>query len=85
MRRTRDGSLVYLDFGMMGVLEGNVRLGLMRAVLHLANREWGLLAQDMVTLGLLPAGGDPVAITQALTDVFQRAVGTDKVRWYGMV
>lgn len=50
----QDGRLCYLDFGMMGRLEEPIRLGLIRATLHLVNQEFDLLADDYVSLGLLP-------------------------------
>ena len=38
------------------------------------NREFDALADDFVTLGLLPAGSDKTEITPALTGVFQDAL-----------
>ena len=32
--------------------------GLIRATLHMVNREFGALADDFITLGLLPPGAD---------------------------
>ena len=45
--------------------------GLIRATLHLVNREFDALADDFVTLGLLPPGSDKDVIVPALTGVFQ--------------
>lgn len=45
--------------------------GLIKATLHLVNREFGALAEDFVTLGLLPPGSDPDVIVPALTGVRQ--------------
>jgi hypothetical protein len=39
--------------------------------LHLVNREFGSLADDFMTLGLLPPGSDKNTIVPALTGVFQ--------------
>lgn len=52
--RMRDGRLCYLDFGMMGRIDERTRRGLVRATLHMVNREFDSLAEDFVTLGLLP-------------------------------
>ena len=41
--RTRDGRLAYLDFGMCGSVDRRIRQNLMRATLHLVNREFGEL------------------------------------------
>ncbi len=43
------------------------RSGLIRATLHMVNREFGELAADFVALGLLPPGADRAAIVPALT------------------
>lgn len=48
--------------------------GLIQATLHLVNREFMELADDFVTLGLLPPESDPDQIVPALTDVFAEAV-----------
>lgn len=45
--------------------------GLIQATLHLVNREYAALADDFITLGLLPPGSDRAAIVPALTGVFQ--------------
>lgn len=49
-----DGRLCYLDFGMMGRIDRSTRQALIRATLHMVNREFDALATDFVTLGLLP-------------------------------
>ncbi|KAL4451900.1 hypothetical protein ABPG75_007562 [Micractinium tetrahymenae] len=74
--RTRDGKLAYLDFGMMGQVDATIRRGLMRATLHLVNREFEALADDFVTLGMLPKteGEEKEAIVPALTGVFAEAL-----------
>jgi aarF domain-containing kinase len=53
--------------GMMGSIEPSVRQALIRATLHLVNREYELLAEDFVALGLLPRGSDMDAVIPALT------------------
>ncbi|EYU36535.1 hypothetical protein ABFS82_14G277200 [Erythranthe guttata] len=72
--RTYDGKLAYLDFGMMGEFKEELREGFIEACLHLVNRDYDALAEDFVTLGLLPATADREAVTKALTDVFRNAV-----------
>lgn len=56
---------------MMGDIEPSIRRGLIRATLHLVNREFEALADDFITLGLLPPGADQETIVPALTAVFQ--------------
>ncbi|XP_056164214.1 uncharacterized aarF domain-containing protein kinase At1g71810, chloroplastic isoform X2 [Syzygium oleosum] len=72
--RTYDGKLAYLDFGMMGEFEQELRDGFIEACLHLVNRDFVALSKDFVTLGLLPPTADKEAVTKALTGVFQNAV-----------
>ncbi|KAG1672433.1 hypothetical protein FOA52_013219 [Chlamydomonas sp. UWO 241] len=69
-----DGRLAYLDFGMMGSIDLKVRQALVRATLHLVNKEFSYLAEDIVALGFLPGGSDRSAIVPALTGVFQAAL-----------
>lgn len=72
--KMKTGKLAYIDFGMMGEIQGSIRRGLIQATLHLVNREFDALADDFVTLGLLPPGSDKTEITPALTGVFQDAL-----------
>ncbi|KAH6778226.1 Protein kinase superfamily protein [Perilla frutescens var. hirtella] len=72
--RTYDGKLAYLDFGMMGEFKQELRDGFIEACLHLVNRDYDALANDFVTLGLLPPTADKEAVTNALTGVFRDAV-----------
>ncbi|KAJ8770965.1 hypothetical protein K2173_022189 [Erythroxylum novogranatense] len=55
--RTYDGKLAYLE----------LRDGFIATCLHLVNRDFGALANDFVTLGLLPPTANKEAITKALT------------------
>uniref|UniRef100_A0A803NIS1 ABC1 atypical kinase-like domain-containing protein n=1 Tax=Cannabis sativa TaxID=3483 RepID=A0A803NIS1_CANSA len=71
--RTNDGKLAYIDFGMMKFRE-ELRDGFIEACLHLETRDFEALAKDFVTLGLIPPTADRVAVTKALTGVFQNAV-----------
>ena len=48
-----DGRLAYLDFGMMSEVARESRNGLIRAVVHLVNRDFDKLSKDFVTLGFL--------------------------------
>ena len=47
---TDDGRLAYLDFGMMGELETDLRFGLISALVHLVNKEFGEVGQDLIQL-----------------------------------
>lgn len=72
--RTEDGQLAYLDFGMMGEVDERIRRGLIQATLHLVNREYSALADDFITLGMLPEDSNKEEIVPALTSVFAQAL-----------
>ncbi|KAG7673272.1 hypothetical protein Ndes2526B_g03296 [Nannochloris sp. 'desiccata'] len=74
LMKTRDGKLAYLDYGMMGFVDESIRQGLIRATLHLVNREYEALADDFMTLGMLPPNSDKSKIVPALTGVFAEAL-----------
>ncbi|GMH40522.1 hypothetical protein BSKO_08426 [Bryopsis sp. KO-2023] len=74
--RMRDGRLCYLDFGMMGQINRTTRQALVRATLHLVNREFEALSEDFVTLGFLPPGSEKEQIVPALTGVFEAALAS---------
>ena len=46
----------------------------MRATLHMVNREFDALAEDFVTLGLIPPKSDRTSVVPALTGVFSDAL-----------
>eukprot|EP00898_Chlorokybus_atmophyticus_P005772 jgi/Chlat1/6196/Chrsp44S05808 len=71
--RTKDDQLAYIDFGMMGDVDLPIRNALVKATVHLVNKEYAALARDFVTLGLLPADVDLNEVAPALTDVFRKA------------
>ncbi|CAI5958683.1 unnamed protein product [Closterium sp. NIES-65] len=73
---TRDQRLAYLDFGMMGRMDRDVREAFIRAAVHLVNREFDLLVGDFVTLGLLPPGQEMSEVSFALTAIFKDAVSS---------
>lgn len=76
---TTDGSLTYLDFGMMSMVEPKQRYGIIEAVVHMVNRDFEALGKLYVRLGFLPADIDltPIvaALEDALPDVLDASVG----------
>jgi predicted unusual protein kinase regulating ubiquinone biosynthesis (AarF/ABC1/UbiB family) len=70
-----DGRLAYIDFGMMSTLEVRHRYGLLKAIVHLVNRDFAALAQDYVDLEFLTPETDLSPIIPALADVFAEAMG----------
>lgn len=72
---TPDGKLAYLDFGMMSEVKPYQRYGLIEAVVHLVNRDFGGLARDYVKLEFLTPETDLTPIIPALGSVFNNALG----------
>jgi predicted unusual protein kinase regulating ubiquinone biosynthesis (AarF/ABC1/UbiB family) len=74
-----EGSLTYLDFGMMSMVEPKQRYGIIEAVVHMVNRDFEALTMLYVRLGFLPPDIDrtPIsdALAKALPDVLGASVG----------
>ncbi len=69
-----DGRLAYLDFGMMSEVSREARTGLIQAVVHLVNRNFGALSKDFVHLGFLGEAVDLEPIVPAFETVFGQAL-----------
>ena len=69
-----DGRLAYLDFGMMSEVSRESRTGLIQAVVHLVNRNFGKLSNDFVNLGFLAEDVDLEPIVPAFENVFGQAL-----------
>jgi len=69
-----DGRLAYLDFGMMSEVSRESRTGLIQAVVHLVNRNFGALSTDFVSLGFLGEEVDLEPIVPAFESVFGQAM-----------
>jgi len=76
---TPDGSLCYLDFGMMSTLTRDQSYGIILAIVNLVNRDWPSLVSLYKKLGLLSQDEDeqPIvdAFNRALPDVLDASVG----------
>ena len=69
-----DGRLAYLDFGMMSEVSRESRTGLIQAVVHLVNRNFGKLSKDFVSLGFLAEVVNLEPIVPAFEKVFGQAI-----------
>ena len=69
-----DGRLAYLDFGMMSEVTRESRTGLIQAVVHLVNRNFGKLSKDFVSLGFLAEDVNLEPIVPAFETVFGQAL-----------
>lgn len=72
----RNGSLAYLDFGMMGNIPRQYRVGLIRTLVHFVNRDSMGLANDFLSLGFLPEGAN----IQTISDAMQASFGDEATK-----
>ena len=71
----RNGTMAYIDFGMMDQLSQEMKETLVDSVVHLINQEYDKLASDFVKLGFLTPDVDVRPIVPALQAVFDGAIG----------
>ncbi|KAL8499415.1 hypothetical protein ACS0TY_022404 [Phlomoides rotata] len=67
---TKDGSLAYFDFGMMGDIPHHYRIGLIKVLVHFVNHDSLGLANTFLSLGFIPEGEDINAVADALEASF---------------
>lgn len=75
---TKEGNLVYLDFGMMSGAPQYARYAIMAHVVHLVNRDYLAMCKDYYTLQFMDPSIDTAPIAPALAaffdDVLQSSV-----------
>ena len=71
------GHLAYVDFGMMDTITNSDRLTLIRAIVHLINEEYFLLAKDFQKLGFLTKEQNLEYLVQPLKEVLGGSFGAD--------
>lgn len=67
---TRQGDLVYLDFGMMSEAPQQARYAIMAHVVHLVNRDYQAMCRDYYTLDFMDPSVDTSPIAPALEVFF---------------
>ncbi|CAG9463191.1 unnamed protein product [Pedinophyceae sp. YPF-701] len=72
--RTPDGRLAILDFGLMTVVDDNIKYGMIEAIAHLIHRDYDAILDDFVTLQFIPEGTDLRPIKPVLAKVFDQAL-----------
>ncbi|NJK40256.1 MAG: AarF/ABC1/UbiB kinase family protein [Acaryochloridaceae cyanobacterium SU_2_1] len=72
---TSEGTMAYVDFGMMDQLDQFTKNTLVDALVHLVNKDYDLLAADFVRLGFLTSDTDIRPIIPALEEVFDDVIG----------
>jgi len=70
-----DGRMAYIDFGMMDQLDEFTKETLVDAIVHLVNKDYTDIAEDLVKLGFLTPDTDICPIVPALEAVLGNAIG----------
>jgi predicted unusual protein kinase regulating ubiquinone biosynthesis (AarF/ABC1/UbiB family) len=70
-----DGRMAYIDFGMMDQLDELTKETLVDAIVHLVNKDYTEIAEDLVKLGFLTPDTDICPIVPALEAVLGNAIG----------
>ncbi len=73
----KNGHIAYVDFGMMDTISDKDRLTLIRAIVHLINNEYYLLAKDFQNLGFLSDKQDLNLIVNPLKEVLGGSLGEE--------
>ncbi len=71
------GNLAYVDFGMMDTITNSDRLTLIKAIVHIINEEYYLLAKDFQKLGFLTKNQDLQEIVVPLKEVLGGSFGAE--------
>jgi len=71
------GNLAYVDFGMMDTITNSDRLTLIKAIVHIINDEYYLLAKDFQKLGFLTKEQDLQKLVEPLKEVLGGSLGAE--------
>ena len=71
------GNLAYIDFGMMDTITNSDRLTLIKAIVHIINDEYYLLAKDFQKLGFLTKEQDLQKLVEPLREVLGGSFGAE--------
>ncbi len=71
------GNLAYVDFGMMDTITNSDRLTLIKAIVHIINEEYYLLAKDFQKLGFLTKDQDLQKLVEPLKKVLGGSLGSE--------
>ena len=74
---TNYGNIGYVDFGMMDTITNSDRLTLIKAIVHLINNEYLLMAKDFQKLGFLTQEQDLDELVEPLKEVLGGAFGSE--------
>jgi predicted unusual protein kinase regulating ubiquinone biosynthesis (AarF/ABC1/UbiB family) len=68
----KDGRLAFFDFGMVGVVDEELRAKIVAAFFHLLDRDIDGLIGDLFALDFLPAGADVAGLHDVVAEAFAR-------------
>ncbi|MDC3147329.1 AarF/ABC1/UbiB kinase family protein [Prochlorococcus sp. AH-716-I09] len=71
------GNLAYVDFGMMDTITNSDRITLIKAIVHIINDEYYLLAKDFQKLGFLTKEQDLQKLVEPLKEVLGGSFGAE--------
>ncbi len=71
------GHLAYIDFGMMDTITNSDRLTLIKAIIHLINEQYLLLAKDFQSLGFLAKEQNLEQLVAPLKEVLGGSLGAE--------
>ncbi len=71
------GNLAYVDFGMMDTITNSDRITLIKAIVHIINDEYYLLAKDFQKLGFLTKEQDLQKLVEPLKQVLGGSFGAE--------
>lgn len=76
LRRTADGKLCILDWGLVTELEPDLQVSMIEHVAHLTSKDYAKVPSDLVKLGFIPKHMEGLArdsgVVEVLTDVYSR-------------
>lgn len=76
---TKQGDLVYLDFGMMSEAPSSARYAIISHVVHLVNRDYLAMCYDYYTLDFMDPDVDTTPIAPALAEFFDEVLADSTV------
>lgn len=79
LRIMADGRLAFFDFGMVGRITDEMRMGLLDAFFHITDRDLMGLVGDAIALGFLQPGYDPAAFQEAAQGILAQYKGKKTV------
>lgn len=78
---TADGTVAYIDFGMVDTFEPELRDAMAALFVHLLHEDFPAFITDLIQLGLLPAEVDYELVIPILADIYHAQMGNSSKRY----